>query len=502
MRVLIVEDEPRISADIKAALGEAGYTCDVAADGEDAWFRGDTETYDLAILDLGLPKLDGLAVLKRWRAAGKTTPVLILTARGAWPERVEGIDAGADDYLTKPFRMEELVARARALIRRSAGHANAVLEAGGLTLDTRQMRVLCGGVNVPVSPLEYRLVAYLMHHRGRVSRPARSSSISMATRTAANPMRSRRWSCACARSSAARHRDAARLRLPDRGRRLMSARLAAPAAAARGERLHPGGRRRLGVRVDGSVQGSRRALDRRGAAVRPRPADRRHRRAAGRARSRWRVRRPTRASSGPCPDSTGRSPSSPTVRCCARARCGTTRSRYPARLRRRCRAPSSRPRAVGQTLYLLQRRIELPARLGARTARAAVALDDAEVRAAVWRFAAALTPLLLLLGALLTAAAWVQVAYGLRPLAAMRAKLSEIGSGTRPRLGTAFPMRCSRSRARSIPCSMPATRRSRGRGRAPPTSRMASRRRCRSSPATRSGSRRKGPTRWPQRSRS
>jgi two-component system OmpR family response regulator len=168
MRVLIVEDEPRISADIKAALGEAGYTCDVAADGEDAWFRGDTEPYDLAILDLGLPKLDGLAVLKRWRAAGKTTPVLILTARGAWPERVEGIDAGADDYLTKPFRMEELVARARALIRRSAGHANAVLEAGGLTLDTRQMRVACGGVNVPVSPLEYRLVAYLMHHRGRV----------------------------------------------------------------------------------------------------------------------------------------------------------------------------------------------------------------------------------------------------------------------------------------------------------------------------------------------
>src|SRR5688572_7392602 len=123
MRVLIVEDEPRISADIKAALGDAGYTCDVAADGEDAWFRGDTETYDLAILDLGLPKLDGLAVLKRWRAAGKTTPVLILTARAAWPERVEGIDAGADDYLTKPFRMEELVARARALIRRSAGHA-------------------------------------------------------------------------------------------------------------------------------------------------------------------------------------------------------------------------------------------------------------------------------------------------------------------------------------------------------------------------------------------
>lgn len=168
MRLLIVEDEPRISAGIRAALEAAGYTCDVSADGEDAWFRGDTESYDLVVLDLGLPKMDGLAVLKRWRAAGRTMPVLILTARGAWPERVEGIDTGADDYLTKPFRMEELVARVRALIRRASGHADAVIGAGHLRVDTRQMRVLVDGEQVPVSPLEYRLVSYLVHHAGRV----------------------------------------------------------------------------------------------------------------------------------------------------------------------------------------------------------------------------------------------------------------------------------------------------------------------------------------------
>lgn len=168
MRVLIVEDDARIADDIKAALDAAGYACDVCVDGEDAWFRGDTESYDLVVLDLGLPKMDGLAVLKRWRAAGRRMPVLILTARGAWPERVEGIDAGADDYLTKPFRMEELLARTRALIRRSSGLAEAIIEAGGLSLDTRQMRIFANGVPVQVSPLEYRLVSYLMHHKGRV----------------------------------------------------------------------------------------------------------------------------------------------------------------------------------------------------------------------------------------------------------------------------------------------------------------------------------------------
>ena len=132
MKVLVVEDEPRIAADISAALKASGMAVDVATDGEDAWFRGDTETYDAAILDLGLPKLDGLTVLKRWRANGRRFPVLILTARGVWTERVEGINAGADDYLPKPFEMEELLARLRALLRRSAGQAAPVLNSGPL----------------------------------------------------------------------------------------------------------------------------------------------------------------------------------------------------------------------------------------------------------------------------------------------------------------------------------------------------------------------------------
>lgn len=171
MRILIVEDEARISAAIKTALSAAGYACDVSEDGEDAWFRGDTESYDLIVLDLGLPKMDGLSVLKRWRAAGRNMPVLVLTARGAWTERVEGIDAGADDYLAKPFRTEEVVARVRALIRRSVGQGNPLIEAGNLSLDTRQMRILVAGEPVQASPLEYRLIAYLMHHKGRVVPP-------------------------------------------------------------------------------------------------------------------------------------------------------------------------------------------------------------------------------------------------------------------------------------------------------------------------------------------
>jgi two-component system, OmpR family, response regulator len=168
MRILVVEDEARIAGDIIATLEAAGYVVETVGDGDEAWFRGDTEDYDLIVLDLGLPNLDGLAVLKRWRAAGRTMPVLVLTARGAWAERVEGIDAGADDYLPKPFRMEELLARARALIRRSAGHGGPTIEAGTLSLDTRQMRVTANGVPVPLSPLEYRLVAYLMHQKGRI----------------------------------------------------------------------------------------------------------------------------------------------------------------------------------------------------------------------------------------------------------------------------------------------------------------------------------------------
>ena len=171
MRVLVVEDEERIAADVSAALSAAGYLVDVAGDGEDAWFRGDTEDYDLIVLDLGLPGMDGLAVLKRWRASGRETPVLVLTARGTWSERVAGIDAGADDYLPKPFRMEELVARARALIRRSAGHGAAVLQAGSLAVDPRQMQVTVDGVPKSLTPLEYRLVSYLVHHKDRVVPP-------------------------------------------------------------------------------------------------------------------------------------------------------------------------------------------------------------------------------------------------------------------------------------------------------------------------------------------
>jgi DNA-binding response OmpR family regulator len=168
MRILVVEDDQRIRDDVGTALREAGYASDFATDGEDAWFKGDTEPYDLIVLDLGLPHLDGLTVLKRWRAAGRTTPVLILTARGSWPERVEGIDAGADDYLPKPFQMAELVARVRGLIRRSAGHASAVITAGPVSVDTRQMRVTVDGATVALTPLEYRLVSFLVHNKGRV----------------------------------------------------------------------------------------------------------------------------------------------------------------------------------------------------------------------------------------------------------------------------------------------------------------------------------------------
>lgn len=171
MRALAVEDDLRIQRDLDVALTAAGFHVQVTGDGEEAWFLGDTEDFDLVVLDLGLPRMDGLAVLKQWRGNGRTMPVLILTARGAWTERVEGIDAGADDYLPKPFHMEELVARARSLVRRSAGHAAPTLVIGELSIDPTRMTVSRRGVPLALSPLEYRLIAYLGHHQDRVVPP-------------------------------------------------------------------------------------------------------------------------------------------------------------------------------------------------------------------------------------------------------------------------------------------------------------------------------------------
>ena len=172
MRILVVEDEKKLAADLARALQSLGYVVEQAGDGETAWFSGDTEDYDLVVLDLGLPKLDGLQVLKRWRANNRTMPILVLTARDSWSEKVDAIDAGADDYLTKPFRMEELLARVRALLRRQTKHASAMLSVGDIVLDTRHGRATKGGIQIDLSPLEYRLLDYLMHHAGRaVSQP-------------------------------------------------------------------------------------------------------------------------------------------------------------------------------------------------------------------------------------------------------------------------------------------------------------------------------------------
>ncbi len=168
MRILVVEDDPGLSRQLRGALEGAGYVVDAAADGEEGHYLGDVETYDAVVLDLGLPHMDGLTALKRWRADGRTMPVLILTARDRWHEKVEGIDAGADDYLAKPFRMEELLARLRALIRRAAGHASAELRCGPLVLDSRSGRVTVDGAPVSLTAQEYKVLAYLMHHRGKV----------------------------------------------------------------------------------------------------------------------------------------------------------------------------------------------------------------------------------------------------------------------------------------------------------------------------------------------
>ncbi len=168
MRILIVEDEPTLRAQLAEGVGAAGYAVDVAENGTDAHYMGDTEPYDAVILDLGLPRVDGITVLRKWRTTGRSMPVLILTARDGWHEKVAGIDAGADDYLTKPFHMEELLARLRALIRRAGGHASSEMVCGPLTLDTRNSRATVAGQALTLTSHEYRVLAYLMHHRDAV----------------------------------------------------------------------------------------------------------------------------------------------------------------------------------------------------------------------------------------------------------------------------------------------------------------------------------------------
>jgi two-component system, OmpR family, response regulator len=168
VRVLVVEDETLLSQQLAVALADSGYAVDTAADGERADFLAQTEQYNAVILDLGLPKIDGLTLLRRWREAQLAVPVLVLTARGSWHEKVQGIDSGADDYVAKPFRMEEVLARVRALIRRASGSASAELRCGALVLDTRVARVTVDGIAVRLTGHEYRVLSYLMHNRGRV----------------------------------------------------------------------------------------------------------------------------------------------------------------------------------------------------------------------------------------------------------------------------------------------------------------------------------------------
>jgi two-component system, OmpR family, response regulator len=168
MRVLVVEDDKDLNRQISEALIDAGYVVDRAYDGEEGHFLGDTEPYDAVVLDLGLPQMDGISVIERWRRAGRKMPVLILTARDRWSDKVSGIDAGADDYVTKPYHIEEVLARVRALIRRAAGHASSELECGPLLLDTKTSKATVDGVPLKLTSHEFRLLAYLMHHKGKV----------------------------------------------------------------------------------------------------------------------------------------------------------------------------------------------------------------------------------------------------------------------------------------------------------------------------------------------
>ncbi|MEO6014364.1 MAG: response regulator transcription factor [Devosia sp.] len=168
MRILVIEDDTNLNRQIKDAVTEGGYAVDVAFDGEEGHYLGDTEPYDAVVLDIGLPQMDGLSVLEEWRRAGKSMPVLLLTARDRWSDKVQGIDAGADDYLAKPFHMEELLARLRALVRRAAGHASNEITAGPVRLDVKAGKVTVDGQAIKLTSHELRLLSYLMHHKGKV----------------------------------------------------------------------------------------------------------------------------------------------------------------------------------------------------------------------------------------------------------------------------------------------------------------------------------------------
>jgi len=168
VRLLVVEDDKDLNRQIVTALEQAGYAVDRAYDGEEGHFLGDTEPYDAVVLDIGLPKKDGVSVLEEWRRAGRVMPVLILTARDRWSDKVQGFDAGADDYVSKPFHMEEVLARLRALLRRAAGHATNEIVCGPVRLDTKAGRVVVDGAAVKLTSHEYRLLSYLMHHIGRI----------------------------------------------------------------------------------------------------------------------------------------------------------------------------------------------------------------------------------------------------------------------------------------------------------------------------------------------